>query len=130
LGLYLNKKIRRVIKMRKLNFKETILISRILSDVEINLFVDKFKESIPKIVSQTADIQMINSTLSIDLIAYIVSNLHKAEQSIADLLTSYTGKDLLFMDIDDIVDTFKIIWENGLPTLLNKILKTSDVKKN
>ena len=53
--------------------------------------------------------------------------MFKAEEYILELLISYGNKSEI--DVDDIFNTFKMIWENGLPDMISKLFTVDKQKK-
>lgn len=100
---------------RKLNFKETMLISKILSDIELKKMN----------IDYTQDKQKV----ALDILSFIISNVHLAEDTLSELLTVYGGKNIDELDIDDVVDVITDICKNGLPKILNKMFDVEDLKK-
>jgi hypothetical protein len=98
---------------RKLNFKEGMLLIKILKNIDINSFVDKvdFDDLFQLLIKGSV---------------HLFTNLHLAENEIKQLIMSYKNlKDMDFdsLDCDDIVDILKDIFQNGVPTIVKNFLK-------
>lgn len=106
--------------MRKLNFAEVMLISKLLKQIEIKGFISGL---------MTNDYK--NPTMiSVDVIIYILSNIYMAEDILIELLKSYTGKeDIHNMDVDVITETLTNMFSKGLPKILQDIINIEDIKK-
>lgn len=106
--------------MRKLNFAEVMLISKLLKQIEIKGFLSGV---------MTNDYK--NPTMiSVDVITYILSNIYMAEDILIDLLKSYTGKeDIKNMDVDEITEILTNMFSKGLPKILLDIVDIEGIKK-
>lgn len=115
---------------RKLNFKEMLLFSEILNDVEIN---------------KLANIEGTKQEITLKILTYVISNLYKSGIPLCKLIASYKGidKDIEYntleginliadvskYDSDDIIETFKEMFTNGLPKVLQNMIDVESLKK-
>lgn len=107
--------------IRKLKFNEMILLTKLLKDVEIRKFIIEtdFKSG-------------DQIELATMVIAHILENANKAEQTLYELVSRYGEINLEkvpHIDADEVFEILKNIFTTGLPTALQKIFKNDEIKK-
>lgn len=106
--------------MRKLNFAEVMIISKLLKEIGIKGFVSGL---------MTNDYKN-PSMISVDVIVYVLSNIYCVEDLLIDLLKSYTGKeDIKNMNVDELTEILTNIFSKGLPKILQDIIDIEGIKK-
>jgi hypothetical protein len=106
--------------MRKLKFNEVMIISRLLRELDIKNYIDELMKK---------DFKNPQS-ISIDVIAFILSNICLAQNTAYELVRSYTGiEDVENMDVDAITECFKNMFTNGLPKVLLDVIDVEGIKK-
>lgn len=104
---------------KKLKFKEFMIVSKILNQIDVLTFIGKveFKN---------------NQELGIKLVGYFFQNMYLAEETIKELIMSYSDiNELQFeeMDGDGIIEVFNEMYKNGLPEMIKKIFANNQEAK-
>jgi hypothetical protein len=98
---------------RKLNFNEGMLLIKALKNVDINNFVNKVDFD---------DLFQLMVKASV----HLFTNLHLAQDEIKQLIISYKSlknDEFDLLDCDDVIEILKDIFQNGVPTIVQKFLK-------
>lgn len=119
---------------RKLKFTEVMTVSKILKDINVKYYVEYLlSNKIEKLLKkQDLDIKDKQKIIAIDVITFIFQNMAEAEDNIYKLFASYKGEKLEKVkefDIDQVIDTFMEIFQNGLPKVLSDMIDLGDIKK-
>jgi hypothetical protein len=116
---------------RKLKFSEVILLSKIFKEVEIKkLIVEITSGSMDSLLNNenlTKDQKM--AALAVSVVSYIFSEIFNAEDTVYKLVASYTGsRDVSNLDSDQVVEVFQIMFTEGLPAVVKKLLGNDTVE--
>lgn len=119
--------------MRKLNFQEVMLVSKMLREMNVKEYIENLTKHIDKIFkSKNTKQEDMQKEIAIDVITWIVQNLEKAENTVYELLASYKStsvKDIKVTDMDEIIECIKEIFTSGLPKIISNMVDLGEVKK-
>lgn len=119
--------------MRKLKKKEVMMVSRILKDIDFKSYVENLMSTKVEAVLKTNEfldekIAMIMG----DIAAFVLQNMHEAEENIDLLIKSYkkiSQDQLDDLEIDEYLDSLKVIFMAGIPKVLSKYVDLTEFKK-
>jgi hypothetical protein len=130
-------KIARKVKIRQFKREIVMLISQIRANK--NNFTDEEKAELARIkeienkeerdkaqlVFDNKLIEKAGIDIGLDIGLYLIENIGDAEDEVYQLLSAYTKQDkstIVDADIGDIIEVFKIMWENGLYKVFNTFM--------
>lgn len=124
--------------MRKLKKGEVIKVSRILEDVGFKHYaeylltnrINKILQTVDK--KEKIDKKSIAIVILGDIFAFLLQNMHKAEDNIDKLIMSYceiNKEQIEDMDIDEYISALKEIFMAGIPDAIKSIIPIDDIKK-
>ncbi|RPI07217.1 MAG: hypothetical protein EHM64_00140 [Ignavibacteriae bacterium] len=112
--------------MRKLKFKEIMIISKIFKEVEFNKYIEQLVTSdFDKILKEAGSLNSKQNIVYLNGISFIFSNMHLAETSIYELVGSYKEMNIQTvseLDGDIVINTFKELLLNGLPSIFKDLI--------
>lgn len=118
---------------RKLKKREVMIVSRILEDVNFKMYAEYLLNNrIEKLLKSKADKKEKILIVMGDIMAFITQNIHKAEESIDELLRSYKGIDqdkVEDLDFDQYIDCLKEVFQAGIPKVISDYVNLADIKK-
>lgn len=125
--------------MRKLNFNEILLVSKILREMGTKAYVEyairmneRLTEKMKKDVSKSDEEKKKakDDAIGIDVAIFVLENMDLARDSLFELFASYneiSAEEAKKLDFDKIVETVQNIIKAGLPDALMKILKKTGI---
>jgi len=118
---------------RKLKKKEIMIVSRILEDVNFKYYVEYLlSNKVDKILKGNGKKEEKILMVMGDVFAFVLQNIHKAEENIDALCMSYCNiskEKVDDMEEDEYIDTLKIVFFAGVPKVLESYINLSEVKK-
>lgn len=118
---------------RKLKKKEVMIVSRILEDVNFKYYIEYLlSNKVEKILKSSNNKNEKILMVLGDVVAFILQNIHKAEDNIDALIMSYkkiSQEEVDDMDEDIYIDTLKIIFMAGIPKVIQNYVDLTEVKK-
>ncbi len=126
---------------RKLKLKEVLMISKILRDMGTKPYAEYVMRQIEKNKKQLDVLKKdktktkddfdiakkeFESSIGIDIGIFALENIELSKETVFALIGSYndvTAKEAENMDFDKVVDTFKAMFQNGLPEVIFTQLK-------
>jgi hypothetical protein len=119
--------------MRKLRKREVMTVSRILEDVNFKLYAEYLLNNrIEKLLKSKADKKEKILIVMGDIFAFIMQNMHKAEDNIDILLRSYLNlsqEQVDDLEIDDYIVALKDVFTAGIPKVIGEYVNLADIKK-
>jgi len=128
-----------LVNMRKLNFNEILLVSKILREMGTKAYVEyairmneRLTEKMKKDVSKSDEEKKKakDDAIGIDVAIFVLENMDLARDSLFELFASYneiSAEEAKKLDFDKIVETVQNIIKAGLPDALMKILKKTGI---
>lgn len=120
--------------MRKLRLSEVMKLSKILREIDITSYMKTINfQALKDLNKDDESSRVIKTVIMTDIIAYVVSNLDKAETTIYELISSYTNKTIeesMEIDVDYLFCVLEDMFKNGLPEVIRNLLKIEDKKKS
>lgn len=118
---------------RKLKKKEIMIVSRILEDVNFKYYVEYLlSNKVDKILKASNDKNEKIMMIMGDVFAFVIQNIHKAEENIDALCISYCGltqEQVDEMEEDDYIETLKTVFMAGVPKVIASYVDLAEVKK-
>ena len=118
---------------RKLKKKEIMIVSRILEDVNFKFYVEYLlSNKVDKILKSGDKKEEKVLMIMADVLAFILQNIHKAEENIDALCMSYcnlTQEQVDEMDEDIYIDTLKNVFMAGVPKVITHYVDLTAIKK-
>ena len=110
-----------------------MMVSRILEDVNFKYYVEYLlSNKVEKILKSGQNKNEKILMIVCDIFAFVLQNMHKAEENIDILLMSYKGinqEGVDDLDVDEYVDSLKIVFMSGIPKVIGDYVDLTDVKK-
>jgi hypothetical protein len=116
---------------KKLNFIDILNLSKLLHDLEIDVFIEKILNE-DFINDKTMSIANKLGLVITKIITHILINMHKCQDSILTYISVYTNLDINEVkkfDVDIIADVLTATFNNGVPKIIQSILNIEDIKK-
>lgn len=125
--------------MRKLNFNEILLVSKILREMGAKVYSEyvvrlneRLTEKMKKDTNKSEEDKKKDkdNTIGIDVAIFILENIELAKDSLFEFFASYnsiTIDEAKKLDFDKIVETIQNIIEAGLPDAIIKLLKKTGI---
>jgi len=121
------------VEKRKLKKKEIMIVSRILEDVNFKYYVEYLlSNKVDKILKASNDKNEKIMMIMGDVFAFVIQNIHKAEENIDALCISYCGltqEQVDEMEEDDYIETLKTVFMAGVPKVIASYVDLAEVKK-
>lgn len=118
---------------RKLKKKEVMIVSRILENVNFKYYVEYLlSNKVEKILKSGQDKKEKIVMVMADVMAFILQNIHKAEENVDLLICSYkkiSQEEVSEMDIDEYISTLKTIFMAGIPSIISEYVDLTEFKK-
>lgn len=128
-------------EVRKLNFNEILLISKILREMGTKNYAeyvmrlnerlnDKMKKDKDPAKTDKDKLTEKNNALGIDVAIFVLENLETAKDSLFELFSSYNEisiDEAKKMDSDKVAETIKNMFDAGLPEILKKLLAKTGI---
>ncbi|MGD9276511.1 MAG: hypothetical protein PVJ67_05040 [Candidatus Pacearchaeota archaeon] len=118
---------------RKLRKKEVMIVSRILDEVNFKHYAEYLLSTkLDKILSKSEGQKEKVLIVVIDIFAFVLQNMYKAESSIDKLIMSYKGLNQTEIDNleeDAFIEVLKDVFIAGVPKVIGKIVDLSEFKK-
>jgi len=118
---------------KKLKKKEVMIVSRILEDVNFKYYIEYLlSNKVEKILKAGQNKNEKVLMIMGDIMAFILQNMHKAEENIDALIVSYckkTQEEVDEMDVDSYISTLKTVFMAGIPQVISDYVDLTDVKK-
>jgi len=116
---------------KKLNFIDILNLSKLLHDLEIDVFIEKILNE-DFINDKTMSIANKLGLVITKIITHILINMHKCQDSILTYISVYTNLDINEVkkfDVDIITDVLTATFSNGIPKIVQNILNIEEIKK-
>jgi len=118
---------------RKLKKKEIMIVSRILEDVNFKYYVEYLLSNKVEKILKSSDNKNEKILMILgDVVAFVLQNIHKAEENIDALCMSYCNlsqEQVDEMDEDTYIDTLKNVFMAGVPKIISQYVDLTEVKK-
>lgn len=118
---------------RKLRKKEVMIVSRILDEVNFKHYAEYLLSTkLDKILSKSEGQKEKVLVVVIDVFAFVLQNMYKAEASIDKLIMSYKGlnqSEIDNLEEDEFIEVLKDIFIAGVPKVISKMVDLSEFKK-
>ena len=110
-----------------------MIVSRILEDVNFKYYVEYLlSNKVDKILKASNDKNEKIMMIMGDVFAFVIQNIHKAEENIDALCISYCGltqEQVDEMEEDDYIETLKTVFMAGVPKVIASYVDLAEVKK-
>lgn len=120
-------------KNRRLKKKEVMIISKILEDVNFKYYMEYLlSNKVDKILKSGQNKNDKIVMIMGDIMAFILQNVHKAEENIDSLIMSYSQINQEAVDnlsVDDYLETLKVVFMAGVPSVISDYIDITEVKK-
>lgn len=125
--------------MRKLNFNEILLVSRILREMGTKTYSEyvirlneRLTEKMKKDLNKSDEDKKKDkeNTIGIDVAIFILENIEVAKDPLFELFASYNEieiEEAKKLDFDQVVDTIQNMVKAGLPDAIIKLLKKTGI---
>lgn len=118
---------------RKLRKKEVMIVSRILDEVNFKHYAEYLLSTkLDKVLSKSEGQKEKVLVVVIDVFAFVLQNMYKAESSIDKLIMSYKGlnqSEIDNLEEDEFIEVLKDIFIAGVPKVISKMVDLSEFKK-
>jgi len=118
---------------RKLKKKEVMIVSKILEDVNFKYYIEYLlSNKVEKILKTGQNKNEKVLMIMGDIMAFVLQNIHKAEENIDNLIISYckkTQEEVDDMNVDLYINTLKTVFMAGIPQVISDYVDLTDVKK-
>jgi hypothetical protein len=121
--------------MRKLLKRELMSLSRVLKAIDFRTYVEDITTFKMKDILKSEEFSQNEKSLMIfgNVIAYVIENVHMAENEIDELISSYkdiSSDEIEELDVDGYIEILKEVLWSGVPKVVEKYLDLTNVKKN
>lgn len=110
-----------------------MLVSRILEDVNFKYYIEYLlSNKVEKILKSGQNKKDKIIMVMADIMAFILQNIHKAEENVDLLICSFKKVDretIDEMEMDEYINTLKTVFMAGIPKVISEYVDLTDVKK-